>query len=272
MVVTKGTRKQGREINEMSHRTAARLAWSLWAVCVVLVALALLLDFLTGPIPIPEARMGFSFVVLAGVLSLAFPTVGALIASRLPVNPIGWIYCGVGLVFAAQRFTIAYADYALLENFALLGGEYVAWFATWVWVVIYILIVFLMLLFPDGRMLSRRWRVVAWTAIFGAVLDALGEAFMPRELFSHPYVLNPFGIPGTIGSSFTTFELFAAASLLGTMLLVASILTALFSLFLRLHRARGDERQQIKWFLYALVPAIVLACLANVHVMIYTFA
>src|SRR3712207_591 len=241
----------------MSRRTAAWLAWSLWAVCVVLVALALLLDFLTGTIPILEARVDFSFVVLAGVLSLAFPTVGALIASRLPANFIGWIFCGMGLVFAAQRFTIAYADYALVENFALPGGEYVAWFSTWVWVVIATLTVFMMLLFPDGRMLSRRWRVVAWAALCGAVLDALGEAFMPRELFSHPYVLNPFGIPGTIGSIFTTYELFAAASLLGTMLLVASNLTALFSLFLRLHRTRGDERHQIKWFLYALVPGVV---------------
>jgi hypothetical protein len=181
MVVTKGTRKQGREINEMSHRTAARLAWSLWAVCVVLIALALLLDFLTGTLPISVVRPGFGLAVLAGVLSLAFPTVGALIASRLPANFIGWLFCGLGLVFAAQRFTIAYADYALVENFALPGGQYVAWFATWMWVTIPTLTVFMMLLFPDGRMLSRRWRVVAWAALCGAVLDALGEAFMPRE-------------------------------------------------------------------------------------------
>ena len=53
------------------------------------------------------------------MLSLAYPTVGALIASRLPTNPIGWIFCGVGLLYAAQRFTMAYADYALLENLAL---------------------------------------------------------------------------------------------------------------------------------------------------------
>ena len=68
--------------------------------------------------------------MLTGVLSLAYPTVGALIASRLPSNPIGWIFCGVGLLYAAQRFTIAYADYALLVNFALPGGEYAAWFST----------------------------------------------------------------------------------------------------------------------------------------------
>jgi hypothetical protein len=65
------------------------------------------------------------------VLSLAYPAVGALIASRLPTHPIGWIFSGVGLLYAAFRFTVAYADYALFE-FALPGAEYVAWFSTFV--------------------------------------------------------------------------------------------------------------------------------------------
>jgi hypothetical protein len=76
----------------MSRRTVAWLAWSLSAVCVVLIALALLLDFLKGeviPAGMPGERPAPVFAVLTGVLSLAFPTVGALIASRLPTNPIG---------------------------------------------------------------------------------------------------------------------------------------------------------------------------------------
>ena len=80
----------------MSRRTAAWLAWSVCAVCVVLIALAIWLDFLTtedvNVIVPPDARLGLSLSVLTGVLSLAFPTVGALIASRLPANPIGWIF------------------------------------------------------------------------------------------------------------------------------------------------------------------------------------
>jgi hypothetical protein len=91
---------------------------------VVLIALALLLDFLTDDVPVsPGERLDPGLAVLAGMLSLAYPTVGALIASRLPTNPIGWIFCGVGLLYAARRFTIAYADYALLMNFALPGGS-----------------------------------------------------------------------------------------------------------------------------------------------------
>src|SRR5215213_723260 len=119
MVVTKGTRKQGNGIGGMSHRTAEWFAWSLWAVCVVLVTLALVLGFITDKSVIPfqaGERYGPGFAVLTGVLSLAYPTVGALIASRLPANPIGWIFCSLGLLYDAERFTTAYADYALLQK------------------------------------------------------------------------------------------------------------------------------------------------------------
>jgi signal transduction histidine kinase len=244
----------------MNRRTAAWLAWSLWAVCVALIGLALSLDFLTDDAPLPPppgARLGPGFAVLAGVLSLAFPTVGALIASRLPTNPIGWIFCGMGLLYAAQRFTTAYADYTLVENLALPGGEYVAWFSTLVGFANPTLGVFLMLLFPDGRLPSRRWRIVVWAALLGASLAALADAFTPGELRTHYYVDNPFGVVGVIGGGFTTYDLFPASRLLGHTLLATGGLAALFSLILRLRRARGDERQQLKWFLYAAVPAAV---------------
>jgi signal transduction histidine kinase len=243
----------------MSHRTAAWLAWSLWTVCVALLVLALLLDFLTGeviPPGPPGERPGPALAVLTGVLSLAFPTVGALIAARLPTNPIGWIFCGVGLLYTEQRFSIAYADYALLENPAFPGGEYVAWFSGLLDFKGPILAgVFVMLLFPDGRLLSRRWRIVAWTAACGAVLTELYDAFYPDFLATHSYVWNPFAVVGLVGG-FTPDELFIGSAVVGETLLLTSILAALFSLFVRLHRAWGDERQQLKWFLYATVPAV----------------
>jgi hypothetical protein len=111
----------------MSHRTATWVAWSLWVVCAALIALAVLLDFLTADVPLLPGegllRLGSGLAVLTGVLSLAYPTVGALIASRLPTNPIGWIFCGVGLLYGVRRFTGAYADYALFENIAFSGGS-----------------------------------------------------------------------------------------------------------------------------------------------------
>jgi len=196
------------------------------------------------------------------MLSLVYPAVGAIIASRLPTNPIGWIFCGVGVVYATQRFAQAYADYALLVNFAFPGGEYMAWYTFLVENVIPILaVVFAMLLFPDGRLPSPRWRIVAWTAVLGAVLEALYDAFDPGDMGTSYYsVMNPFGWVGgirigVIGVGFTTYDLLDASNVIGQTLLLTSSLAAICSLALRLHRARGDERQQLKWFMYAAVPA-----------------
>jgi signal transduction histidine kinase len=260
----------------MTRSTAAWLAWSLCAACVALIALALLLDFLTADIPgqtehslgpsldvlsglLSQTResLGPGLAVLTGVLALAYPTVGALIVSRLPTNPIGWIFCGAGLLYAARRFTMAYADYALFENISLPGGEYMAWFSTWAGFSGLILAeVFLMLLFPNGRLPSRWWRIVAWAAVCGAALTALADALTPGSLDTHPNVTNPFGVVGVI-VGFTAYYLFAVSVVLGSTLLATSTLAALFLLIARLHRARGDERQQLKWFLNAAVPAAV---------------
>jgi signal transduction histidine kinase len=250
----------------LSARAARRLAWSLWAACVVLVALALLLDFATPESTSfgMETRPDAVLAVLMGLLSLACPTVGALIASRLPTNPIGWIFCGAGLLYETQRFTIAYADYALLEpESALPWGEYAAWFSTWVGLAGPVLAgIFLVLLFPNGRLPSRRWRIVAWVAAFGAALTALGSAFTLGLLRTHLFVYNPFGVVGVIGGRFPAYQVFSASIILGTTLLLVSALAALFSLILRLHHSRGDERQQLKWFLYAVVPATVCVSVA----------
>src|SRR5829696_2025228 len=270
MVVTKGTRRQGREVGRMSRRTAAWLAWSVCAVCVALVVLALSLDFFTDDSLTRSAfvfsrRPAPAIAVLTGMLSLVYPAVGAIIASRLPTNPIGWIFCGVGLLYTAQRFAQAYADYALLVNFAFPGGEYMAWFSGLVQFRGPVLAgIFVMLLFPDGNLPSRRWRIVAWTAVCGAVLSELFAAFYPRDLNSAASVPNPFGWVGgiwvgVIGVGLTTYDLLNYSALIGETLLLTSILAAICSLALRLHRARGDERQQLKWFLYAAVPAALCA-------------
>jgi signal transduction histidine kinase len=272
MVVTKESSTQGQRTSGISRRIATWLAWSLCAVCVALIGLALLLDFLTGeviPAGTPGERPGPALAVLTGVLSLAFPTVGALIASRLPANPIGWLFCGMGVLYTAGRFTGAYADYALNENFAFPGGEYVAWFSSCLWFASLTLGVFLVLLFPDGHLPSRWWRLVAWAAILGVALAVLGFGFMPDYLIvTHPYVENPFGIIGVIGGGLTTYELFGASRFLGMTLLLASSLAALFSVFVRLHHTRGNERQQIKWFLFAAVPLTVFLGLFELSLII----
>jgi hypothetical protein len=175
----------------------------------------------------------------------------------------------MGVLYGAGRFTGAYADYALGENFAYPGGEYVAWFSSLVWFATLILGVFLILLFPDGRLPSRWWRLVAWGAIFGAALAVLGTAFIPDYLIvSHPYVENPFGVVGVIGGGLTTFELFGASRFLGMTLLLTSSIAGLFSLFVRLRHTRGIERQQIKWFLFAAVPLTLFLGLIELDLLI----
>jgi hypothetical protein len=257
----------------MRRRTAAWLAWSLWAACVVLITLALVLDFTTEELPLEVGGFRYDpgFAVLTGVLSLAYPAVGALIASRLPTNPIGWIFCGLGLIYVTQRFTTAYADHALLETFALPWGEFAAWLSTWIGFAGPTLAVFLMLLFPGGRLPSRWWRIVVWVTVLGATMSTLGVAFMPGILLHHRYVANPFEIVGVIGGKLTTYGFFGGSRLLGMTLLSTSLLVALFSVILRLRHARGNDRQQITWFLFAAVPLTVLVSLDGLDGIVANF-
>jgi hypothetical protein len=257
----------------MSRRTAAWLAWSVWAVCVVLITLALALDFTTKELPLEVGGFRYDpgFAVLTGVLSLAYPAVGALIASRLPTNPIGWIFCGLGLIYVTRRFTTAYGDHFSLETVALPWGEFAAWFSTWIGFAGPTLAVFLMLLFPGGRLPSRRWRIVVWLTVLGAAMSAIGFAFMPGILPTHTHLVNPFEIVGVIYGKLTTYQFFGVSRLLGMTLLSTSILAALFSVILRLRHARGDDRPQIKWFLFAAVPLTVLGTLDQLDTIVTLF-
>jgi hypothetical protein len=240
---------------------------------VVLITLALVLDFMTEELPLEVGGFRYDpgFAVLTGVLSLAYPAVGALIASRLPTNPIGWIFCGLGLIYVTRRFTTAYADHAFLETLALPWGEFAAWFSTWIGFAGPTLAVFLMLLFPGGRLPSRRWRIVVWLTVLGAAMSTLGFAFMPSSLLTHSDVANPFAIVGVIYGKLPTYQFFGVSRLLGMTLLSTSILAALFSVILRLRHARGNDRQQIKWFLFAAVPLTVLGSLDELNTIVALF-
>ncbi len=228
----------------MGNRTASRLAWSIWALCVPLTTLGGLLSFLTSS---GQLGPGSGLVVLLGVLLLTFPTVGAFVVSRRPENPIGWIFCAVGLVLGVGILASAYADYSLSAGpGSLPGEEYAAWISTWSGGPAALLAAaFLFLLFPDGRPPSRRWRPVAWMAALGSPLSALGAALKPGPLDTHRSIDNPFGIDATLA---TVVEVLG---IVGTLTLTVSVLLSGISLMLRLRRARGVERQQLKWFVYS---------------------
>ena len=227
----------------MSIRVAARLAWSLWALSVAFTGLGVLLLALNGNFEhLLDESMGVDTAV-----GLAFPTVGAIIASRRPGNAVGWIFCVIGLSGGAAVFFAEYGIYALVTNTGSLpAGVAATWIGTWIWVPsVTLTVTFLLLLFPHGRLLSTRWRSVAWLAA-GATAVGMGViALVPWEVLE-PGVPgeNPFGV-----EAFDSVLLSLGNSALA--LFFVSALLSVLSLFLRFRRSRGVERQQLKWFVYA---------------------
>ena len=147
----------------MSLRTAAWLAWGLWGLAVSLSGVALALQILNWSSGIATPLLTGLGTALLTVAMLAFPTVGALIAARRPTHPLGWTFCALGIGFAIVGTSWGYATYALvIAPGSLPGGEVMAWLSVWPRPGLGMLAVLLpQLVFPDGRLPSRRWRPVA---------------------------------------------------------------------------------------------------------------
>ena len=155
----------------MSRRTAAWLAWSMCAVSLASTALALLLLVRNLSHPNPHV---FDLWVQGIVIPVTCSTVGVIIASRRPDHPIGWLFCVVGLLAGVNHLCAEYAIYALLTNpGSLPGGRAAAWVASWPWMPANALLVFVALLFPDGRLPSRRWLLFAWLNVTVAVVGTI---------------------------------------------------------------------------------------------------
>ncbi len=147
----------------MSARTAAWLAWSLCALCVALAVASLILALLNGR-TLGELLMSSASTVTFATLIVSFSVVGALIASHRSENLIGWIFLAAALCYGLLSAGDDYATYALLTNPGSLPlGAETSWLGQWIWAPgLGLILVFLPLLFPDGRPPSRRWRWVAW--------------------------------------------------------------------------------------------------------------
>jgi hypothetical protein len=191
---------------------------------------------------------GLGVIVLFALLALTFPTVGAVVASRRPENPIGWIFCSGGLVLSVTFSATNYAEYALQARSAPLPGvQYAAWIGSWALIPTLLLVAtMLFLLFPDGKLQSREWGFVAWTAVIASVMGALGEALGRENVGSYlGFIANPVAVGGTVDNIVDTLGGF------GLVLLTLCFLASVAAPFVRLSQARGQERQQIKWFAYA---------------------
>ena len=222
----------------MSGRTASRLAWSLWAATLALVAGGLVLGVAGGP-----AAPFYAYWVEDALISPTFATLGALIVSRRPGNVIGWIFLACGVGAGVQLLSGQYATAALHQQ-AAPGGAVAAWLSNLAQFSIVFSALFLIVLFPTGTLPSPRWRPLAW--IVGAVATAsmVSTALAPGAIENFPSVRNPFGVEGLSG---VLILLDAAGGWAGLACFVAAIL----SLVLRFHRSRGEERLQLKWFAYA---------------------
>jgi len=227
-----------------SSRTAARLAWSVWVLAMVLAGLGILFLALSYSTPIPPRWGPRGSPAIAALVS---STIGALIVSNRPRHPVGWIFAWTGLFSGVQVLSEEYRVYALLTmGGSLPGGEISAWIANWIWVpAIAPAITFLFLLFPTGQLLSPAWRPVTWFAAIGAAGTTFLGAFVPGPFEQFAYLNNPFGIEalGNLGIS-------ASSALVPLMV---AVLASVASLILRIRRSEGEERLQLKWFVYAAV-------------------
>jgi MFS family permease len=224
----------------MSGRAAAWLAWSLVLLSVLLLVAGLSFALMTRS-SVPE-RPYYGLVTLS-VLALAFSVVGAIIASRQPRNAIGWIFGGVGVTIGFSSFGGNYAEFWLASGFGMGAlGETAAWFASWSWtILVYLPTSFLLLLFPDGRLPSPRWRPVAWCAVLGLIGFLAGYTLEPGPLEDFPQITNPYGVDSLI---------LEAVAIAGAILASASMVASAVSLMVRMRRAGRVERQQIKWLAY----------------------
>ena len=239
----------------MSARTAARLAWLLWAATLALVAGGLLL----GVANRQEASL-YEYWLESTLINPTFATLGALIVSRRPGNVIGWIFCLTGVTGGFQMFSGEYATIALFSSDAQLpGGAFAAWLSTLMQTSVVAAALFLILLFPTGSLLSPRWRAVAWTAGLAVAVSLASLALQPGPLRDFGPSRNPFGMEGADA----ILDLVEAA---GGVVLLVCFCAAIASLIVRFYRSRGEERLQLKWFAYAAVLGFMAIVFGSVLV------
>jgi hypothetical protein len=221
-----------------------------WGLTVAVAAAAAVFLVLGPGRPLPEDLLGGVSGAAFLVLSLAYATVGALIVSRLPRHRVGWLFVVSGLLLALNGLSYSYATYGL---YATDGGVPGLTAAVLGWgQVTAPLMALSLLLFPDGRLPSRRWRPVAAGLAVATIGFPVAAALRPGP-FDEPFqrVVNPLGVAGLRdamnGLNFGCWIVTWVALGLGAVALV-----------LRLRRAHGDERQQLKWVLTVTTATVAI--------------
>jgi PAS domain S-box-containing protein len=246
----------------LSPRATALLARCLCALALTLTLLGLFLLLVSrSPVGVPlyAGAPVFDYWLENTVIAIGFSTVGAIITPRLPPqNPIGWIFCSIGVIAGMRLFVSEYAIVTLLAEPSsvpaiLPGGEVMAWISSWLWVSHIGLFVFLALLFPDGRLPSSRWRPFGWLVFSVVVTGTVSVALWPETAAGFDLVNHPLGI------EVATDTMNPVETILYALGLVAAA-----SLLVRLRHSVGVKRQQVKWFAYAVAVLATSAILAYV--------
>lgn len=232
----------------MSEQTARRLPWSIAVFSIFVVFIGLGISILA--LIVSGQGVTFSHQFFMPLLTTTYCVVGALVASRHSRNPIGWMFCAIGFLSGLNMLSAGYALYSELV-IPLPGAALARWFSLWIWIPSVLLpMTFTLLLFPDGNLLSSRWRFVGWAAALGIAMFTLSIAFYPGSLAEFGILsLNPYGISGSESLMAT---LMAAAA----PLLLIGVFGSIASMIVRFRRAAGVERAQLKWL--AVAGAVVI--------------
>ncbi len=231
----------------MSQRSVAVLAWGVFGMFVALTAGSVWLSAATPGEG--DSPLVLTLIILA---FLGIGSVGVLIA-RNRGNAIGWLLLAIVGGTAAGNFGQAYGAYGARTGPGTLpAAVYATWLGTAAWPVAIGLVLFVLLLFPDGKPLSRRWRAVVWVTGCGLALGALSFLFKPGDLDVDRHIQNPFGLKGADG-------VVSFLGGFGAAVLFVCFLLAVLSVIVRFRRSRGEQRQQLKWFTYG--AALILVAL-----------
>ena len=229
----------------MSTRAgSAWLAWSLAGLSVAVFLASVVLYVFAHSSQEASSTGGVLSDLLFYVPFLAFPIVDALIASRRPHNPIGWICLAVGLLWMLGGLGEHYTAYGIAKPGSVPFVASIVALIQWTWIIpVGLLGTYLLLLFPDGMLPSSRWRPLAWLS--GAVMVLLGvdSVLAPGPLTDLEGVRNPFGLEGA--------PWLVDAGIVLLLLFVTCILASAVSLVSRYRRSGGEVREQIKWIALA---------------------
>ncbi len=221
-----------------------RTTWVLVSVLAGVYVAGEVLLAAAGGVPGESSLLSAPFTAMA----LVYLVVGGLVATRLPANPVGWLFCGTGLFLGLTSITYGYTALSLDPATGTVTGasEAAAWVTSWIWAPPLLGVpTLLFLLFPDGRPIGPGWRWVVGPAGVGLGCVIVGSGLAEGALTNSPSpaTANPLGLlPRGLADGITT---------VGFALSLVALVLAGCSLVLRLRRSQGIERQQLKWLMWS---------------------